>query len=608
MKSLLKKGEHRNGYSTAANTMFVIKTLWRCSVGKILYTLAYSVLFSIELFMAINLFFFRFVVRTAESGGDYSLVLPPLLLLCGIYVVRSVANEIANVTIVPKITRKVRFNLRNIVMDKALACDLECYENAEYFDTYTRAMNECNERFDEVLTTVLDSFANIFSFPLSIALAVAIDPWLLAVLLLPIISAVLANKQKRNEYNKTMELTTSEREEAYVTGTFYGVEAAKELRLSRIHIPLISMFANAIHRSQKILRKYGKRDAIFHILISSLGTTLPIMLYAAYKVLVAKTMTFADALIATDALYVIWSQLSINAERIAQLRQLAMYIGNLRRFLEYEPKIHANESGMDAEMDAISFDNVSFTYPGSDAPALRNISLKFNKGQKIMIVGLNGAGKSTLIKLLLRLYLPDSGRIILGDRDVADYSLSTYRGLFSTVMQDFKLFSLSVKENVLLREFSDDDDEDAEIVKQAIELSGLKARIDNMPKRENTIIGREYDEAGELLSGGEGQKLAVSRVFAKGAPIIILDEPSSALDPIAEDEMYEQMIALGENKTVVYISHRLSSAKLADVIYVIDDGCVVEFGTHDELLSRNGKYAHLFSLQASGYKEGEKYE
>jgi ATP-binding cassette subfamily B protein len=267
--------------------------------------------------------------------------------------------------------------------------------------------------------------------------------------------------------------------------------------------------------------------------------------------------------------------------------------------MDYVPAVDKNENGMKAEFDNIlELNNISFKYYGQEKDTLKNISLSVRPKERIALVGHNGAGKSTLVKLLMRLYDPTEGKILLNNRDIKDYNLESYRDLFGVVFQDFKVFSMRVKDNVLLRENSD---EDNSAINEALKNSGVYDKIMSLSKGTDTVLTKEFAEDGAVLSGGEYQKVSIARIFAKECSIAILDEPSSALDPIAEYEMYENMMKACNDCAVIFISHRLSSAVLADKIYMLENGEIIEQGSHRELLNSNGYYAELFNLQASRY-------
>lgn len=216
------------------------------------------------------------------------------------------------------------------------------------------------------------------------------------------------------------------------------------------------------------------------------------------------------------------------------------------------------------------------------------------------MVGINGAGKTTLVKLMLRFYDPNDGEILYNGINLKEYELESLRGKFATVFQDYKNFALSINENIICRECSPEDEILAE---EALKRSGAYGKVSTLPQGANTVLTREFDENGAGLSGGEAQKTAVARMFERDFDIAVLDEPSSALDPIAEYKMYQNLIEATKNKTVIYISHRLSSAVLSDKIIVMENGTVAESGTHAELTAAGGEYAKMFALQASSYKK-----
>ncbi|MBQ1224246.1 MAG: ABC transporter ATP-binding protein, partial [Oscillospiraceae bacterium] len=245
----------------------------------------------------------------------------------------------------------------------------------------------------------------------------------------------------------------------------------------------------------------------------------------------------------------------------------------------------------------IEFKNVSFTYPEAKEPALKNISFKFRVGEKLAIVGMNGSGKTTLIKLLCRLYDPTNGEIIMNDFNIRKYDYRQYLDLFSVVFQDYKLLSFSLGQNVGAGESYDKTK-----AENALRGVGFGERLDELEKGLDTKLYKDFDSEGVEISGGEAQKIALARALYKDAPFVILDEPTAALDPLAEAEIYSRFDSIVGNKTAIYISHRLSSCRLCDRILVLDGGEIVQYGSHEELLKdRNGKYFELWNAQAQYY-------
>ena len=259
-----------------------------------------------------------------------------------------------------------------------------------------------------------------------------------------------------------------------------------------------------------------------------------------------------------------------------EMTLMALYFQNLREFFDYQPQVVSGPLPV-PPLETLEFCHVDFTYPGT-----------------------NGAGKSTLVKLLLRFYDPTAGQILYNGKPLPEYDLEQLRAAFGTVFQDYKNFALSVNENVIGHACTP---AEKALAEQALRHSGVWDKIASLPRGADTVLTREFDKAGTGLSGGENQKVSTARLFARDFQIAVLDEPSSALDPVAEYKMYENLLQVTENKTVIFISHRLSSAVLSDRILVLADGQVRESGSHRQLMEQNGLYADMFRLQASGYKQ-----
>lgn len=292
--------------------------------------------------------------------------------------------------------------------------------------------------------------------------------------------------------------------------------------------------------------------------------------------------------------------ISFMTESFQNIIKRANYANEFVKFMEYPNAIQKGDREVRDGAHVIEFRNVAFSYPGSEAPVLKGVNLRIDKGTHLSVVGLNGAGKTTLIKLLCRLYDPDEGEILMDGINIKEYDQGQYMSVFAPVFQDFKLFSFSVKENLLLTDETDEEEEAAlaDILKQV----GIYDKFDALNNGLDTILFQYFDDEGIEPSGGEQQKLAIARALYKNAPIVILDEPTAALDPIAEYEIYCQFEEMVKGKTAIYISHRLSSCQFCDNIAVFSDGVVAEYGTHNELVRKQGGiYAEMFAAQAQYY-------
>ena len=285
-----------------------------------------------------------------------------------------------------------------------------------------------------------------------------------------------------------------------------------------------------------------------------------------------------------------------------ELTKKCVYAYEFIRFLEYPDALAKGDKVVKKGEHEIVFENVSFKYPRAEEYVLRNINITIRSGEHLSIVGLNGAGKTTFIKLLCRLYDVSEGRILIDGTDIREYSMAEYRKLFSVVFQDFKLFAFSLKDNIAMGRAEEDANETA--IEEALKLSGLYEDAIELDEGMDTRLFKSFDEHGTELSGGQQQKAAISRALYRNAPVVILDEPTAALDPVAEYEIYRKFDTLVGGKTAIYISHRLSSCKFCDRIAVFSEGTIMEYGTHEELVNKeNGIYAEMFAAQAQYYVE-----
>ncbi|MCR5120461.1 MAG: ABC transporter ATP-binding protein/permease, partial [Lachnospiraceae bacterium] len=321
--------------------------------------------------------------------------------------------------------------------------------------------------------------------------------------------------------------------------------------------------------------------------------------YLVYQAAVLHSISYSTVAILYGSFGRLKNSMRVFSETYPFACETSLYVSKIREFLNYEPKIVSKENLIPSNnAKEIELDKVSFAYGKNKDMLIKDMDLHIKAGEKIALVGYNGAGKTTLVKLLMRLYDTKGGVIRADGRDIKEYDSKKYRDTIGTVFQDFQIFAGTVKENVVL-DVADGIGDDG--IRKALSESGLMERIDRFDKGLDTELTTEFSEEGVNLSGGESQKLAISRVFYKDAGLMILDEPSSALDPIAEYQLNHAMIEATGDKTVIFISHRLSTTRIADRIIMLEKGSIVEQGTHEELLSKNGKYAQMWKVQAGAY-------
>jgi ATP-binding cassette subfamily B protein len=392
----------------------------------------------------------------------------------------------------------------------------------------------------------------------------------------------------------------------YFQRIFYLQEYTKEVRMHDVKPLLIDRYNDAAQAVVDNQKKYWKKISLFsglqEIGIQSLGFLFLLPLYLGWCVLVKKSLSAGDFVASFNGAYQIAMSVNfLTVWALSAFSERGKMIEKYRAFLKAEPKLKdGSETAEAGEPQTIEIKDLSFTYPGNDAPTLQHINLTIRPYEKVALVGYNGAGKTTLTNLLLRLYDPTEGSIEIGGQDIRAVTRRSHIDRFAAVFQDFQTYACTIGENVAL-----DRDPDEARVLQALDKTTFRKPLQNGI---DTELLREFSDDGVMLSGGESQKMAVARAFYQNCPYAILDEPSANLDPIAEYELNRAMLAASSHKTVIFISHRLSTTVGADRIYVMENGRIVEDGTHEELMAKNGTYAYMFRLQAKKYAEGSKEE
>ncbi len=592
------------------NIAYALKIVWQCDKKLLIGYLING--FSAHIFGLFlqNILFLKVLLGILDSDKGFESYLGTLAAFLAVSVI-SLAITWFTSYIVSVSAKNVLKQLNNKIFNKAITLDVECYENPEFYDKYQRATNVLAwSYFDAVCSCVASIISCSVSLCLVIGTVTTINPVYLLFLLPVALVFVIETLKSKLVYKRDLEMTTNNRLKAYVQRTVFLKDFSKDMRTSNIFAVLMKRFKAAIDSNVEILRSYGCKLFIYSTVSSLFSEFIPIIgtyAYAAYQFVFTGALTVSGFSVVLSAINAVRESTMNIARNFDGLVSMALYFQNLKEFFEYEPKITSGDKNP-GEFESLEFKNVSFKYPGGEKYAIENVSFCIDKGETLALVGVNGAGKSTLVKLLLRFYDVTDGEILYNGINIKEYDLNKYRNIFGAVFQDYKNFAISVYENVICHQCSD---QEKQIAQEALRRSGISEKISTLPKGGDTVLTREFDKNGAGLSGGENQKVSAARLFAKDFQFAVLDEPSSALDPIAEYKMYENLIKVTENKTVLYISHRLSSAVLSDRIIVIGDGRVLEQGSHEELMAKGGKYNEMFTLQASSYnreKEGDDNE
>ena len=547
----------------------------------------------------------NYVLECAEFGRPFRDAAVFLLCLLGFVVVGLLFNAYLYQRVQMKSVPKMKQAVKEMMYQKAREIDLACYDDPQFYNDYVLSVSEAENQVDRMFSVLQSLFTGVTSILLSGAFFIGNDPVSFLFVAVSFVASLWAGKAL-NQLNFKIrnEKNPYERKLGYVNRVFYLNDYAKEVRLNtEVSDLLLQDFAATNDSTLALDRKYaGKRffrQFAKDYLCNDFLIDVVYMVYLVYSAAVLHRISYSNVAVMRGAANRMKNRMRQFSGVYPQMQEISLYVEKMQNFLNIKPEIISRKNRALPEKPVeIELKNVSFGYNEKDGYILKNISMKIEPYSKIAIVGYNGAGKTTLIKLIMRLYDPNEGEILLDGVNIREYNVEEYRRKIGTVFQDFKIFAATVKENVLL-DFAEKGSDEA--VRTAIEKSGFSERLETLSGGLSTNLTTEFEDDGVNLSGGEGQKLAVARVFYKEANLIILDEPSSALDPIAEYHLNHSMLSAAEHKSVVFISHRLSTTRIADRIYMLENGSIIEEGSHDTLLENGGKYAKMWRVQAGQY-------
>ena len=544
--------------------------------------------------------------RLTDRNADFLSVAVLILLGFVLLSAQTVASSYIWVAIRPTMVR-ISGNIQRDFIKKAAKIDLICYDNKTYFDDFVLAASKCDEMITKSVECTSYAIGNILAMFTAVSMILTIDP---IIALFPVVGFVVNIVTRfaitKLEFRYDTEKKRINRKSDYSKRVFYQPEYAKEIKLTDIEDALFRQFNEAVDEEKQMARKYGRKIAALSLVdwitVFTLLSFFCVPMYLGYLALVKMSIALGDVASLNNAANTIRSRLDQTNYALVEFQTVGQYAERFRRFVEYKEKIETFEGTEEIPSDStLELHNVSYKYDGATDYTLKNISLKIRPGEKVAFVGENGAGKTTLIKLIMRLYDVTEGSITYGGKDIRGFTTAQYRDRLAAVFQDYQIYAASLGENVIM-------DENAQLrsddIMNALGLADFNSKLWSLKNGIATEMTKEFDEQGTMLSGGEAQKVAVSRMFAKKSEtaVAILDEPSSALDPVAEYTLNTNMMNAAHNSTIIFISHRLSTTRDADRIYMFENGEIVEQGTHSELMALGGEYAEMFEKQAKYYK------
>ena len=579
------------------NIWFGIRTCFLAS--RVYFLLKIIILLSTTAVPIINIWLWKEVIN-----GIVDKEVERLIWFLGIYLSLKLAvyildkiNEYVN----SRYEDHLQFYIENIMMDKTSRMDLSFFDSAKMGDKVRHARSNFGVMYQltHIVFAIVSSFINV----IAVLIIVCTYKWWIGVITIVLLVPYLIYNKKHADKRLKMEKDQlrDNRKQTYYREVFYDNNLQFEIKLHNTGRFFIEKYKNMWNKLYRINRKEEVRSTIISTIIM-IGVILSDLVVLTVSVLdvIAKKIGIGD--------------LQYNLSMVARLRDEAQslaynttrFLNNnqrlteLQEFIAIKPESEKSGTLIPSQNPRIEFCNVTFRYPNADQYVLKNCSFAIEPNEKIGLIGLNGAGKSTIIKLMFRFYDPEDGCIKLDGVDLKEYDVYAVRKIFGVLFQDYVTYCLPLREIIALSDFEKRNND--EKLKRACDISGASNIIKDWENGFDSVLGRHYADNGKDLSGGQWQLIGLARAYFKDSEYMILDEPSAALDPISEDRIFEQLYRLSEGKTSVTISHRLSNTILADRILVIGDGQIVEQGSHFDLLKQNGKYAHLFNLQAEKYK------
>lgn len=590
-----------------ANNAYAVRTVWEISRQRVIHTAINSVAGYAE-WIFVSIFFLRYVINAIETEASFGRIMVFVGICFAVFGGFAVYDSYMQSAVIPFTDNKIYRTLYKKLYAKARNVELACFEDADFYNRYTMALDGSAQKMTKSVEFFFQVLFGVIAAAAAFSSMFMIDPFSVLFVISPIIGNFvfggLMNKIWGGRYTDNVK---NNRKAEYVNRVMHLAEFAKEIRFSSIHGLMMKRYEQAVEGNIEVAEKYAKKAVVYTWAQNVTTFALVfegIMIYAAYRTIVSKTMGLAELAIMFTAMSTSSWILIGMFNNITEAMKNGEFLEYFRGFMEYKEKIPEDQGGLIPEkVRSVEFKNVSFSY-GNNEPVINHLSFKIEGNKVCALVGHNGAGKSTIIKLLFRLYDPSEGEILVNGINIKEYDLREYRKLFSAAFQDYKVMAVSVKDNVLMGGSFEDPDKTAEY---ALKCAGVWDKVSSLESGMDTIMTKEFDKDGAVLSGGEQQKIVVARAFAQNSSVKVFDEPSSALDPIAEYELYKGIMNESKGHITLFISHRLSSVKDADMVFMLENGTVIESGTHRELMAQNGKYCEMFTRQAQNYLADESY-
>ena len=595
------KFSYNNLKSVLPNILFMLKYVVKYNKSFLFYKMIFVFVETFTTYVNLNLT--RWILDTLDFG-EINETMITIIVVAVTMVICNIFTSFFNTVKYPQMSIKFSRKLLEELIGKVKKIDQIHFEEKDFYDIYTRALNEINGRADAVVNTIY----NFLSFALQSMLIITITSFInfeiMAIgLIVTLIGAFTSFNTNRLSYAQNIENTQNAREMNYIRRITYQPEYLVDLKVYENHLNLMTeKNSKSSENYRKVHKKYSMKIFLYNTIFTIVNILLVIVVpcFIVMNLLKTGSISVGEATILINSANILPNRLNRLFSTINEIFSHSLYITNFRELIEYETNIEVTTGTVIDKINDIVIHDLTFSYD-SNKQILNNINLNIQKGMKISIAGYNGSGKSTLAKLLLRLYDPSSGEITLNGTPATKVDITSLRKNISILNQDYKIYSFSVAENILMKPLSDFSDNDYEIVNETLKKVMLYDKIYSYKENILSNITREFYKEGIYLSGGELQRLAIARAIAVNSNCIILDEPDSALDPVNQNEIFKLIFNELEDRTMIIISHKMALVQRSDYVFFMADGLIKEHGTHDELMRLQGEYYLFYRSQADNY-------
>ena len=600
-RPFIPKDKRPTARKTLADSWFALRWMFGISKPYVIFKILFAIDSSVILILE-KTFLIAYIIRIVEEGRPFTDIFPMFLPVTAVVVFNMIFTSWMEVKVMAKWEEKIHKEMRLTLYKKAADMDMAKYDDPTFYNDFVWAMQEAPPHMFAALNTFCTLCSTVAVILLMGGYVIATDPIGLIFLGVTLLVTVLLGlKSNKRMMEREEERIPHNRRAGYIKRVFYLADYAKDLRMGDMNEMLYEDYAESEELEKAVTKKHARPLFFLAYLRSIFWDVIPFdcayMTYLLYQTLVANALAYSQLYALYRSVSNLQYDLTWMTNLLPEFQQHAMYIGKIRTFLETENTLPDEGTQAVPNSGALTLSHVEFAYPNVEEPTLRDISLTIPHGSKIAFVGYNGAGKSTLVKLLMRLYDPTNGAVSYGEHALPAYPLADYRSRVAALFQDYQIIAATLAENVTMGAAVDE----ARVL-DVLHKVGFDDVLEKLPLGIHTPLTKEFDDEGVNLSGGEAQKIAIARVLYSEAQVLILDEPSSALDPLSEYRLNETIRELATDKTVIFISHRLSTTRMADTIFMLENGRILEQGSHDELMAHHGKYAEMFTLQAEKYR------